>query len=54
MTFDKVINGNWTRKHDKPGTAFKAPEILFPKSSSLEDLIKLCVNREPTEFFDIL
>jgi hypothetical protein len=50
MTIDQISNGNWTRKHDKPGTAIKAPKILFPKSLSLKDLIEICSTRKPSEF----
>lgn len=49
MAATEVHKAPWTRKHDQPGVDLipSAPTIAYP--TSLEDLIDLLRNREPTE-----
>lgn len=37
---DCITDATWRRKHDEPGTSFRAPAICYP--TSLEELIELC------------
>lgn len=43
--------GEWTRKHDKPGTSMHVSKLIYPESSSLEDLIKICKTHNSSESF---